>query len=207
MIPFRTVIFFNYSRVIDPIMRGIRTSSAEFAGMKAGDRVLDVCCGTGDQVLYYARKGIIATGADLDPHMMALARKQKRGLGLDNVSLQMADARRLPFKDNTFDHASISMGLHEKEREARGRIIAEMKRVVKEGGVLLFVDYRVPLPSNMVSLAIRAVECVAGGEHFCFFQDYMKQGGLDEMLRMNSLHQEKTALFLRGAIAMIKCTL
>jgi ubiquinone/menaquinone biosynthesis C-methylase UbiE len=198
MIPFRTVLFFSYSRVIDPLLRSIRTSSAEFAGMKAGDRVLDVCCGTGDQVLHYAGRQIIATGADL---------KHKRRLGLDNVSLQMADARRLPFKDNMFDHVSISMGLHEKEREARSRIIAEMKRVVKAGGFLLFVDYQVPLPRNMVSLMIKTVERAAGREHFSCFQDYMKQGGLDEILNMNGLQQEKTALLLKGAVAMVKCPL
>ncbi|GAH19404.1 unnamed protein product, partial [marine sediment metagenome] len=42
-----------YSIFIDPFLQDIRTYISKFSGMKRGDKVLDVCCGTGDQVFYY----------------------------------------------------------------------------------------------------------------------------------------------------------
>jgi ubiquinone/menaquinone biosynthesis C-methylase UbiE len=41
------VLLFNYSTIVDPILKDVRTCVAELSGVKAGDRVLDVACGTG----------------------------------------------------------------------------------------------------------------------------------------------------------------
>jgi ubiquinone/menaquinone biosynthesis C-methylase UbiE len=41
------VLLFNYSTIIDPTLKDVRTCVAELSGVKAGDRVLDVGCGTG----------------------------------------------------------------------------------------------------------------------------------------------------------------
>ena len=122
-----------YSMTIDRALAGIRARVPDFSGMKAGDRVLDVCCGTGAQTFFYASKGIISWGIDVDPGMIEFAEKRKRRLGLNNPFFQRASAGNLPFRNALFDHASISMGLHEKEGPLRDRIISEMKRVVKEG--------------------------------------------------------------------------
>ena len=121
--------FLNYSNTIDPILKNIRIYTLKFSGMKSGDRVLDVCCGTGDQAFYYARSNIITTGIDLNPSMIKVAKRNKKRLGLDNVSFQIADAQEIPFKNDFFDYASISFGLHEKERRVRNNII-DRKSVV-----------------------------------------------------------------------------
>ena len=182
---------FNYSTTIDPLLRGIRIYVPEFSRMKVGNKVLDVCCGTGDQVFYYAKKGIIATGVDLNPEMIKMAEKDKRKQDLKNVSFQIADAKSLPFKDNSFDYASISFALHEKERTARDKIISEMKRVVKKEGNLIFIDFQVPLPKNLYSYFVKAVEYLAGRDHFRSFKDYLGQGGLDGIFKKNQLQIEK----------------
>jgi hypothetical protein len=44
----RIVLLFNYSTVIYPLLKELRDSVVELSGVKAGDRVLDVGCGTGD---------------------------------------------------------------------------------------------------------------------------------------------------------------
>jgi len=185
------MLFIDYSTAIDPLLRDIRVYVPEFSGMKAGDKVLDVCCGTGDQVFYYAKRGIIAAGIDLDIKMIKMAKKDKRRKDLKNVSFQIADASSLPFKDNSFDYASISFALHEKERAVRDKIISEMKRVVKKGGNLIFIDFQVPLPKNLYSYLIKAVEYLAGRDHFRSFKDYLGQGGLDGIVKKNQLQIEK----------------
>ncbi len=195
---------FGYTRVIDPILRDVRLYTPEFSGMKAGDRVLDVCCGTGDQALHYAGKGIDATGIDTDPRMVKVAERKRRKRGLGNVSFQLADAQALPFRDNSFDYASVSFSLHEKQRPARARVISEMKRVVKAQGTLVFVDFSVPFPRNAYSYLIRAVEFMAGREHFRCSRDFVEQGGLDVLLRSNRLHEDKRDYLKYGTVAIIR---
>jgi len=194
----------NYATIIDPLLRDVRLYAIAFSGMKAGDRVLDVCCGTGDQVFYYARAGIVAAGIDLDPHMLELARRDKRNRAFREVSFQIADAQELPFKDGLFDYASISFALHEKEQETGNRVISEMKRVVKEEGALIFIDFSVPLPENMLSYFVKIVEFMAGRAHHRCFKDYLAQGGLDVLLKRNQLPRGKRTYLKNGLISMVK---
>lgn len=193
-----------YSIFIDPLLRDIRTYISKFSGMKRGDKVLDVCCGTGDQVFYYGKGSIIATGVDLSPGMIEAAEKRKEKSGLTNVSFRVANAKQLPFKDNSFDFASICLGLHEIKRDERDKIISEMKRVVKKEGFLIFIDFQVPLPSTIISYLVKAIEYFAGRNHHECFKDYIEQGGLDEILNRNQLQEEKRDHTENGIIVIIK---
>lgn len=194
----------SYATVIDPLLRDIRVYTPEFSGMKAGDRVLDVCCGTGDQAIHYARKNISVIGVDSSPDMIKLAAESKRRRGLNNVSFQIADALHLPFRDGSFDNASICLALHEKERRHRKPIISEMKRVVKKGGGLVFIDFQVPLPRRPSSYLVKAIEFIAGRNHFGFFKDYIAQGGVAEILRESRLGEEKRDYLKSGLMVIIK---
>ena len=198
------MLLFNYSTIIDPLLRDIRIFAPKFAGMKTGDRVLDVCCGTGDQVFYYTKEGIIAFGIDLDSNMISKAENDKRKKNAKNVFFQTADATKLPFEDNFFDYVSISFALHEKERDIRDKVISEMKRVLKKEGNLLFIDFHIPLPNNFYSYLIKSVEYLAGRNHFRCFKDYIDQGGLDKLLKKKELQEEKRIFFKNGNVVMIK---
>ncbi|KPK20239.1 MAG: hypothetical protein AMJ70_08355 [Dehalococcoidia bacterium SG8_51_3] len=198
------MFFLNYSTLIDPLLRGVRLYTIYFSRMKAGDRVLDVCCGTGDQTFYYAKAGFISVGVDLDPNMLKLAGKDKRRKDSGNLSFYRADARNLPFKDNSFDCASISFALHEKERGARDEIISEMKRVVRKGGALLFLDFQVPLPRKPVPCLARIIEFFAGGDHHRCFKDYLAQGGLEVLLARNELAEARKCYLNGGLITVVK---
>jgi demethylmenaquinone methyltransferase/2-methoxy-6-polyprenyl-1,4-benzoquinol methylase len=193
-----------YARTIDPVLREVRLFAPLFSGMKAGERVLDVGCGTGDQVFHYTRKGLIATGIDLSPDMIAYAQRRKEKQGVDKASFQVADAAALPFADSSFDGASVSLSLHEKDRPLRDKVISEMKRVVKDDGVLIFIDFSTPLPQNAYRHLVRLLEFIAGGEHHRNSKDYFAQGGLDALLNRNRLNVEKRALLKVGIITIIK---
>jgi ubiquinone/menaquinone biosynthesis C-methylase UbiE len=172
--------------------------------MKPGDNVLDVCCGTGAQTFCYASRGIISWGIDLDPGMIEFAEKRRTRLGLDNTFFQRASATNLPFKDVSFDHASISMGLHEKERASRDGIISEMRRVVKKDGSLAIVDYRVPYPGGAYGHAVRLLEQMAGQDHFRCFKEFIEDGGLDSLLSRHHLREEKREYLKRMPLAIVK---
>jgi len=193
-----------YSIFIDPFLRDIRTYISKFSGMKRGDKVLDVCCGTGDQVFYYGKEGIIATGADLSAKMIKAAEKRKEKSGLTNISFQVANAKQLPFKDNSFDFASICLGLHEIKIDEIDKVISEMKRVVKNEGFLIIIDFQVPLPSTIISYLVKAIEYFAGRNHYECFKEYIGQGGLDAILNRNQLQEEKRDYTENGIIVIIK---
>jgi ubiquinone/menaquinone biosynthesis C-methylase UbiE len=190
------------NRVIEPLMKELRVQAPQLAGMQAGDTAVDICCGTGALALHYAGMGVIAAGIDMDPRVIEIADRKGRSLGLTNASFRVGNASALPFEDDSFDFASISMSLHETESTERDTIIAEMKRIVKGEGALIFIDYKVPLPLIPSSYTSRVVELVCGKEHNRCFRDYVRQGGLDGLLDRHGLHAEKRAEL--GPMWMIK---
>jgi ubiquinone/menaquinone biosynthesis C-methylase UbiE len=175
--------------------------------MKASDRVLDICCGTGAQVIEYGHHGIIATGIDNDPSMIDIASRNRAKLALSNVFFLLADANSLPFDDDSFDYVSVSLGLHDKDNEIRNRIVTEMKRVIKEDGSLVFIDFQVPLPRNIWAIFAKTIEFIAGGSHYQGFQDYMRNGGLNGILENHQLVEERIDYLKSGLMKIIKAKL
>ena len=114
------------------------------------------------------------------------------------------DAQNLPFKENTFDWASIQFGSHEKTAEMCNRIIQQMIKVVKPEGFLVFVDFNSPLPHNFTGIAIRAIERIAGGEHFTCFKNYHSRDGLAYLLQSNMLNVNESHSVKQGTILLIK---
>jgi ubiquinone/menaquinone biosynthesis C-methylase UbiE len=90
------------------------------------------------------------------------------------------------------------------ERTVRDRVISEMKRVVKKKGTLIFADFQVPLPQNFFRHLAKAIEFMVGGEHYRNFKDFVRQGGLDELLRRNQLQIEKRGRLKADVIAVIE---
>ena len=195
---------FNYETLVDPLLRDLRKFTPEFSHMKAGDKVIDVCCGTGAQALEYGRHGIIATGIDSSQDMLKIATRNRMRQKAVNVSFQLADAANLPFPDGYFDYATVSFGLHDKEKPIRYQIISEMKRIVKQDGSLILIDFQVPLPRNVWAVFARAIEFLAGGSHYQGFRDYLASGGLEDILKNHGLRVECRTCLKSGLIAATK---
>ncbi len=194
----------NYETLVDPLLRDVRKLVTEFSGMKAGDKAIDVCCGTGAQALEYGRHGINAVGIDNNRDMLDIALKNKTRQNAQNVSFQLADAAGLPFPDDCFDYATVSLGLHDKEKPLRYSIISEMKRVVRQDGTLILIDYQVPLPKHAYAVFSRSIEFFAGGSHYRSFKDYLVNGGLEDILKNHGLHEKSRVCFLSGLVVAVK---
>ena len=74
----------------------------KFAGVKAGQRVLDIACGTGVVAVTAAAAGAKATGLDFTPQLLERARENSRLANLE-VEWREGDAEELPFEDASFD--------------------------------------------------------------------------------------------------------
>lgn len=204
MLAFGVMRLLGYETLIDPFLKDMRKFTAELADMNSGYRILDVCCGTGSQIFEYAKRGPVAVGIDNDPAMLRVAARNRMKQKEDDISFQLADATSLPFKDSCFDYVSISFGLHDKIREARNRVVHEMKRVVKEHGSLVLADYRVPLPRNTWAIAARVIESLANGSHYEGFKDYLGTDGLDGILRAHDLREQRRACVKSGLVVIVE---
>lgn len=119
---------------------------------RLGEQLLEIGSGSGAiaEGLSAARPGLSITATDLDPVMVDAATQRLEAN--PHVTVQSADATRLPFDDNSFDSVvSCLMMHHIIEWEAA---VAEIARVLKPGGV--FVGY--DLTRTPVATAVHRVD-------------------------------------------------
>jgi demethylmenaquinone methyltransferase/2-methoxy-6-polyprenyl-1,4-benzoquinol methylase len=188
-----------YEKLIDPLLKDVREFVVNFSEIRSGEKVLDVGCGTGDQAIYFAKKGAVVTGIDINQEMISCALKKKGGF---NIHFQGGDATNLPFLEPVFDVAVISLVLHEIENKDRDKVISEMKRVVKKGGRLIFIDFNCPLPKSMASFFVNLIEFFVGKQHWQNFKSYLKEGGILKILERSKLKLEKVE-YLKGGLLVV----
>lgn len=99
------------------------------AEVRAGHRVLDLCCGQGNVSQVLAERGCDVTGADFSPAMLAIARQR-----VPAAAFVEADAQDLHFDDDTFDAVVSGFGICHVPDQPRA--LAEARRVLKPGGRL-----------------------------------------------------------------------
>jgi len=101
--------------------------------------VLDVACGTGDLSLaLFEITGAGVVGTDFCRPMLEIAAGKMSG----RVGLIEGDALELPFRDGTFDVATIAFGLRNVSNVESG--LAELSRVVKPGGWVAVLEFSQP---------------------------------------------------------------
>ncbi|MEK1889086.1 MAG: methyltransferase domain-containing protein [Phyllobacterium sp.] len=105
----------------------------DFAGLADGERILDVGCGTGSLTFALARTGNLGEIAAIDYSDVFVAEANRRNTD-PRIKIQQADACALPFADATFDRALALLVLHFVPEADRA--VAEMRRVVRPGGVV-----------------------------------------------------------------------
>ena len=120
-----------YDRFMGRYSVQLAASFCDVAGVRSGQRVLDVGCGpgalTGELV---ERLGAEAVSA-VDPSEPFGAAVRERFPGVD---VQLATAERLPYPDGTFDASLAQLVVHFMSDPAAG--VAEMRRVTRPGGVV-----------------------------------------------------------------------
>ena len=105
--------------------------------------LLDIAGGTGDvalRVIEAGGKDTRATVCDINPDMLAVGRERAAARShADAVTFTEANAEALPFKDRSFDAATIAFGIRNVPRIDRA--LAEAFRVLKIGGRFLCLEF------------------------------------------------------------------
>ncbi len=183
------------------------------AGVKTGDRALDLCCGTGDIAFALARAGADVTGLDFSARMLEVAQHKNSKLKAQNLKFQQGDAEQLPFPDNSFDAVTMGYGLRNLSSWEAG--LREMIRVAKPGGRLVVLDFGKPANALWRKLYFTHLKCSVPliGLLFCGRADayayileslkhYPAQVAVAEKMRELQLADVQIVNFVGGAMAI-----
>jgi demethylmenaquinone methyltransferase/2-methoxy-6-polyprenyl-1,4-benzoquinol methylase len=121
-----------------------RQQAVAVSGVPSGARLLDVCSGTADLAIAFARYlgpngQVIAM--DFCAAMLGRGHQKAVQQGIHLISI-LADAQRLPFGDAVFDAVTVAFGLRNVDDLAIA--LREMYRVLRPGGTALVLEFGQP---------------------------------------------------------------
>jgi demethylmenaquinone methyltransferase/2-methoxy-6-polyprenyl-1,4-benzoquinol methylase len=127
------------------------------AGVREGEAVLDVACGTGDLTLALAATPAArVVGVDFAPEMLARAEPKRSGApGGGKVEFRRGDAMALEFERGTFDGVTIAFGIRN-VADPDGAL-REFARVLRPGGRVVVLEF--DTPRNPIVRRLNALYC------------------------------------------------
>jgi demethylmenaquinone methyltransferase/2-methoxy-6-polyprenyl-1,4-benzoquinol methylase len=186
----------------------------QIAGVRKGERVLDVAGGTADLSLAFARQaGEIGQVwlTDINYAMLSVGRDRMLDKGFVAPAMQ-CDAEKLPFPDNYFDLVTVAFGL--RNMTHKDQALREMRRVLRPGGRLLVLEFSQiwrPLSKAYDLYSFKVLpwlgKKVAGdGESYRYLAESIRmhpdQTHLAEMLREAGLSRVEYFNLAAGAVAL-----
>ena len=115
------------------------------AEVSVGQTVVDLCTGTGDVAFAAARivgPGGRVVGVDFVQEMLDIAERKRVAKKIEWLEFIRADALELPLPDNSADIVSVSFGIRNVDDPLR--CLAEMKRVARENGKIVVLEFGQP---------------------------------------------------------------
>jgi demethylmenaquinone methyltransferase/2-methoxy-6-polyprenyl-1,4-benzoquinol methylase len=118
----------------------VRQELIEDVEFKPGERILDLCCGTGNATFVMAERAhpnADITGLDLSAGQIRVARKNNR---FGNIRFIEGDATSTGFEAGSFDKVLIPHAVHEMYHDLRMRVLREAHRILRKQGQLIVLE-------------------------------------------------------------------
>ena len=187
-----------YDKFLHLFVWRIRKKILEIVIRNKYKTVLDVCCGTGNQLKLLKKHGIVGIGVDLSKAMLKIAES-----GKIKINCHEQDAENINLKDESFDMTMTTFALHEKSNSSGKKIINEMIRLTKINGQLIIVDFSIN--SNTFFLARKGIEFIessAGDDHYKHYKEYVADNGLDTLLKGLPLKEIENHYFAFNGVVL-----
>lgn len=187
------------------------------AEVKAGDRTLDVCCGTGDISFALALRGAEVVGLDFTVDMLTVANERRSAASFQpsapNLRFVHGDALALPFPADSFDAVTVGYGLRNLSEWKTG--LSEMVRVARPGGRILVLEFGKPdnpvwrsLYFGYLRLCVPLFGLLLAGRADAYayilesLKHYPAQRGVQAHMRQLGLEKTKFVNLVGGAMSL-----
>jgi SAM-dependent methyltransferase len=130
----------------------------EMAGISAGQKVLDIAAGAGEQSITAAKKvgpsgAVLAT--DISSNILNYASQLAKQAGINNIQTRVMDGENLTLADETFDAVISRVGLIYFPDQQQA--LREMRRVLKRGGKIGAIVYSTPDKNGFFSIPVSII--------------------------------------------------
>lgn len=166
-----------------------------FVELKEGETVLDLGCGAGLDLYFYAkavgREGR-AYGLDISEDMVNKAKANMEAIGLKNVETKCGHSDNLPFEDSFFDVVA-SNGIYNLSPD-KERVMREVFRVLKPGGRTVFCEVvlKNKLPENIRKNIDDWFRCIGGALPEKDFLALMEKAGFRKIQVISKIRNART---------------
>jgi len=125
------------------IDKGWRKKAIKMLAEHKPKRILDVATGTADFALATLEMNPDEViGVDISEGMLEIGREKIAKRGVTNIRLESGDSEQLKYEDGSFDAVIVAFGVRNFENLEKG--LAEIKRVLRPGGVAMILEFSKP---------------------------------------------------------------
>jgi demethylmenaquinone methyltransferase/2-methoxy-6-polyprenyl-1,4-benzoquinol methylase len=190
------------AKIYDPIfylpLRSIRIAVMNELLKYKEKIILDLCCGTGNQIKLLSKHGFRIYCLDISDSMLEIAKRNDSSIKIYNE-----DATKTSFNNASFDVVIISFAIHEKDRNTQQALIDEAYRIIKKDGFILVVDYVFDNKTTKFGrILISIIERIAGREHYRNFKSYIQNKGLLSLIKKDKFKLIKYKRMSSGAVTI-----
>jgi 2-polyprenyl-3-methyl-5-hydroxy-6-metoxy-1,4-benzoquinol methylase len=151
--------------------------------------VLDVGCGTGRLSFQLSDHCKKIVGIDLSSKNISVAKSNLNFIQKVNISFVHGDIKKIKIDHSTkFDFAIITYVIHEMPEVERKNVLTYMGTIANK---IIIGDYITPTPKSLWGGINVIVEYLAGKDHYNNFKSYVKNGGIDYLVKESNLRITK----------------